>query len=163
MESAARPCHSRSKSTPVPESEPWGDYVSPCSSMILTCSGGSSDSLCGAQCGLGEALEGLIFPEEGFGGEDNNKALLEDITAPTVESNTTTTTTSLTSSSKNGSCDSLYNSQSRDPSPEPLVAPPSPSSSGGGGGYQKRGRFLIWPVSMKPPSLDIPFLGLSPQ
>jgi hypothetical protein len=29
--------------------------------------------------------------------------------------------------------------------------------------YQKRGRFLVWPVSMEPPQLSIPLFGLARQ
>lgn len=166
MESANRPCHARSKSSPVPEAEPWGDYISPCPSMILPCSGDLSSSMCGTQCGLGEALEGFVaFSEE----EDDNRAVVvEDFEGHSTNQATTTTTLgTVTLPPKNDSSDSLYQQsqqqqKQRDESPSPpLVAPPSPTTPEGG--YQKRGRFLVWPVSMDPPSMTFPFLGMTPQ
>lgn len=158
MESSNRPCHARSKSSPFPEAEPWGEYISPSPSMIMPCASDLS-SMCGAQCGLGEALEGFTVMVEDFegGGSRTN----QETTTPSLGTVTPT---------KNNSSDRLYQQaqqqqqqqQRDDESPLPtLVAPPSPMTPEGG--YQKRGRFLVWPVSMGPPSMAFPFLGMAPQ
>ena len=160
METSNRPCHARSKSSPVPEAEPWGEYISPSPSMIMPCPSDLS-SMCGAQCGLGEALEGFTVMVEDFegGGSSSRSSTNQETTTPTTLGTVTPT--------KNNSSDSLYQQaqqqQQRDEeSPLPtLVAPPSPTTPEGG--YQKRGRFLVWPVSMDPPSMAFPFLGMAPQ
>ena len=179
--SVSRPCHARSNSSPVPSAEPWGEYISPSPSLIMNpCSHADLSCVCGAaQCGLGEALEGFMFPDDDGGflqgggsggggqGNDHNRALegldIDTVTAaPPMEDSTLP----LTANHKNTSSDSLYLQQqqqqgrARNESPPP--SPPSPES-GEGGGYQKRGRFLVWPVHMAPPSMTFPFLGLTPQ
>eukprot|EP00977_Amphora_coffeiformis_P027787 scaffold34645_cov201-Amphora_coffeaeformis.AAC.2 len=150
MESIGRPVHCRSKSSPVPISEPWGQSISSSPSMVLPC---SSDSL----CGLGEAIEGMVSSQEDEDGAFHHveEAIQYEANTPTLES--------LPITPVKNSSDSLCQPQANDEtcaSTEDVSPPHTPP-----GGYQKRGRFLIWPVTMDPPAMGIPlpFFGMTPQ
>ena len=119
--------------------------------MVLPC---SSDSL----CGFGEALEGMVsFQEDDDAFHPVEKAIQYEANIPTLESVSMT-------SAKNSSdrlCQQIAIDETSSASTQEVSPPHSPP-----GGYQKRGRFLIWPVTMEPPTVGIslpPFFGMTPQ
>ena len=159
MEFANRPCHLRSKSSPVPSSEPWGESISPSPSMIIPC--GSDLSV---MCGLGEALEGMIYPDEleDMHHDDDMNSSTNVLEYQEAAVSPTTVTAPLTPNkvSSDSLCQEGVSSHcsSGNGSTQQSTPPASPTT-----GYQKRGRFLIWPVTMEPPSMSLPFFGLTPQ
>ena len=97
-------------------------------------------------CGFGEALEGMLsFHEDDFH-EENAIQYEANIPAP-----------ELSMIPNKNSLDSICQ-QAAQPHQQDVSPPISPQ------GYQKRGRFLIWPVTMDPPNMvGIPFFGMTPQ
>lgn len=143
MESISRPGHNRSKSSPVPSSKPWGEeLITSSASMILPC--GSS----GSMCGFGEVLDGMMSShEDDFHVEDTTEY---ETNMPPPESTITPNKTS-----SDGLCQQTEASptQGQEKSAAPPVSPQ---------GCQKRGRFLIWPVTMEPPTMvGLPFFGMT--
>jgi hypothetical protein len=144
MELPSSSSHVRSNSTPLPESEALlltsgvDDPMIPSSvSMILPC--GSSDL---AMCGLSDALEGFLGPQDetdyhnhhhaGGATGDSSPTTEEDVAEDHPLSTLTPHHATTASSS---------------------TPPLTPSA------VERRGRFTIWPVSLESP-MGLPLMGV---
>lgn len=171
-ESHRRPCHYRSNSSPTPHAEPWTDAIPSSPSMILPC--GSDLS---AMCGIGQALESMIYHEmDDYDAGDDDEEANEHRAATIMMENAPvatagTTTPSLPTKSSFGSQDGSEHfacaagESSRELSPPPSPIPTTMSTTPV---YQKRGRFTIWPVTEMTADAAIPkigfsFFGVTPQ
>lgn len=141
METVDRPYHVRSNSSPTPLSEPWAEDIVPSSISLITPCGGDPT------CGFSEALEGIFPLETDYEAQDRAFIFEQPPTVSTLTPN---------KSSSQNLCPAPEESAGVVETANLQTSPQNTPTN-----YQKRGRFLVWPVNVEPPQLSLPFFGLS--